>query len=129
MNLRLGITLTFLLIAVASCPAKDAEWERMEKQLLDAVSQAEMNRLSEEMTEYIDRKLEKVEAKVLSDLDEQSTKLFHAAAKVWREFRLAESSFEGDLFREGSVHPLIRNRAFIRITQQRISDLSNLGED
>ncbi len=105
------------------------EWVRMGQRLLDAVSQREMNRLSEEMTEYIDRKLEKVEDKVLSDLDEQSTKHFRAASKAWREYRLAESSFEGDLFRDGSVHPLIRNRAYIRITQQRISDLSNLGEN
>lgn len=101
----------------------------MGQRLLDAVSQREINRLSEEMTEYIDRKLEKVEDKILSDLDEQSTKLFRAASKAWREYRLAESGFEGDLFRDGSVHPLIRNRAYIRITQQRISDLSNLGEN
>lgn len=128
MNLRLGITLALLLIA-SPCLAEDAEWERMGQRLLDAVSQREMNRLSEEMTAYIDQKLEKVEDKALSDLDEQSRKLFRAAAKAWRKYRLAESSFEGDLFREGSVHPLIRNRAYIRITQQRISDLTNLEED
>lgn len=104
-------------------------WQGMEQQLLDAVSQSEMNRLSGEMADYIDRKLEKLEAGVLRDLDVRSAKLFRAASKVWREYRLAESQFEGDLFREGSVHPLIRNRAYIRITQQRISDLSNLNED
>lgn len=101
----------------------------MEQRLLDTVSQAEMNRLSGEMADYINRKLEKVETGVLRELDTQSTELFRKAAEAWREYRLAESSFEGDLFREGSVHPLIRNRAYIRITQQRISDLSNLGED
>lgn len=126
---RAGIAFALLVCSAAWCAAEDTAWQRMEQQLLDAMSQAEMNRLSGEMADYIDRKLAKVEAGVLRDLDEKSANLFRVAAKVWREYRLAESDFEGDLFRDGSVHPLIRNRAYIRITQQRISDLSNLNED
>jgi uncharacterized protein YecT (DUF1311 family) len=126
---RAGITLALIIASAAWCKAGDEAWQRMEQQLLDTVSQAEMNQLSGEMADYIDRKLEKVEAMVLQDLDKKSAKLFRKAAEVWRQYREAQSSFEGDLFREGSVHPLIRNRAYIRITQQRIADLFHLEED
>src|SRR5690606_15275007 len=119
------IVLTATLQAVES---PEAELARLQHALEEANSQADMNMASRDLAEYWERTLEREEARVLKDCDEEQARLFKKAQKLWREFRDAEGKVQGDSYRGGSLQPLIHNTAYAALTEQRIKDLQGSSE-
>ena len=118
------IVITLLLAGV--CRAEDATLKALEARLDAADSQTDLNIASKEVADYLDKQLIAKEAEIAKDLDPEGLRLFSEASKLWRDYRLAQLSFEGDLYRGGSIQPLIHNRAFIRLTRERLSALANI---
>jgi uncharacterized protein YecT (DUF1311 family) len=116
--------MTLLLAGVSR--AEDATLKALEARLDAAESQTDLNIASKEVADYLDKQLIAREAEIAKDLDPEGLRLFSEASKLWRDYRLAQLSFEGDLYRGGSIQPLIHNRAFIRLTQERLSALANI---
>ncbi len=106
----------------------EAELARLQHALEEANSQADMNMASRDLAEYWDRALEREEARVLKDCDEEQARLFKKAQKLWREFRDAEVKFQGDSYRGGSIQPLIHNTAYAALTKQRVKELQSSSE-
>lgn len=94
-----------------------------------ADTQTDMNLRSYDIGQHLDDKLTKLEERIRGDLVPDSLNLFNKAAATWREYRSAQVSFEGDMYKGGSIQPLIHNSVFSRITEERLDALSNLGQE
>jgi uncharacterized protein YecT (DUF1311 family) len=125
MKLALVVPLMVALL-VSSVYAEDKKLTELESRLASAMNQAEMNAASGEIAAHLDKELFKKELEIVKVLDEDSARLFKRASKLWRDYRMAQISFEEALHRGGSIEPLIRNDAFSRITQERLFALSAL---
>ncbi|MBE7464983.1 MAG: DUF1311 domain-containing protein [Planctomycetes bacterium] len=116
------------LLLVGVSRAEDAVLRELEARLDSAQSQKDMNIASGKIAAYLDKKLIEKEAEIAKNLDPEGLRLFTEAAKLWRDYRLAQVSFEGDLYRGGTIRPLIHNRTFSRLTQERLSALLRIME-
>ena len=108
--------------------AEDAKLRDLEARLDSALTQTDMNIAWGDIAQYLDKKLVAQEHEIMKDLDEEGLRLFKDASKLWRDYRLSQVSFEGDLYRGGSIQSLIHNRAFARITRERYEALSKIME-
>lgn len=133
MEMNLHITLRLLLILTVALTytactkeskSMDSKLAALQAELDAAQTQAGMNEKSLEISQHLDRKLAKLEDLVRSDLhDAELEGKFNNAAAVWREYRDAQSSIVGELYREGSVQPMICNETFTKLTEGRIAGL------
>jgi uncharacterized protein YecT (DUF1311 family) len=121
-----AVVISVLLGNVAQ--AEDTKLRDLEARLDSALTQADMNITSGDIAQYLDKKLIAKEHEIMKDLDEEGLRLFKEASKLWRDYRLSQVSFEGDLYRGGSIRPLIHNRVFARITRERYEALSKIME-
>jgi uncharacterized protein YecT (DUF1311 family) len=119
------IIILFILLA-HSCFGSDTKLIALEKALSEAETQLDMNIRSKAVVDHWEKKLNKLEVKVQKDLDATAGALFEKAKTKWIEYRSAQIKFEGDLYRGGSIQPLIHNSTFIRITKERYNSLNEL---
>jgi len=117
-----------LALFAATSRGEDAVLRKLEAKLESAETQTDMNLASREIAAYVAKKLAEREQEVTKDLDAEGIKLFEDASKAWRAYRDAQVAFEGDLYRGGSIRPLIHNRTFIRLTKERMDALSRIME-
>lgn len=120
------VVLAALLLAgcARESPPSDAKLAALRARLDAAQTQADMNGLSAEISQHQDRKLAKLEERVRNDLHDEELKAeLDKASALWREYRHVQAEFEGDMYRGGSVQPLVRNEAFTRLTEERIAAL------
>ena len=108
--------------------AEDAKLRELEALLASAPTQTDMNIASRDIAKYLDEKLNAKEVEIAKDLDPTGYRVFSDATKLWHDYRLSQSLFEADRYRGGTIQPLIHNRAYIRITQERLSALSRIME-
>ena len=108
--------------------AEDAKLRDLESRLDSALTQTDMNIASGDIAKYLDKKVISKEQEIIKDLDPEGLRLFKEASKLWRAYRLSQVSFEGDLYRGGSIQSLIHNRVFARITRERYEALSKIME-
>lgn len=118
--------MTFLLAGISR--AEDLKLRDLQARLISAQSQMDLNFASGEIAEYLDQKLTEKETEIERHLDSDGLSLFKEAAKRWRQYRSAQASFEGDLFRGGSIRPQIENQTFSRLTEERLSSLLRIIE-
>lgn len=123
-----GILLLFLL-GTPVLAASDEDLSRKKAALNAALTQAEMNLRAGDIAEYLDRKLVRLEERIKNDLDKEALALFVEASLKWRGYRDAEINSEGDVYRGGSMLPLIRSQAFIRLTEERLAALQKLNPE
>lgn len=123
MHIKFYHVVLVALLLVSVSRAEDAKLRELEARLDSAQSQTDMNIASGKIAEYLDKKLIEKEAEIAKDLDPEGVRLFTEAAKLWRDYRLAQVLFEGDLYRGGTIRPLIHNQTFSRLTQERLSAL------
>jgi hypothetical protein len=123
--MKFASALFVLLLSALPVCAGDQELVRLRSALDAARSQTEMNLRSEELGRYLDRKIASLEDRIRKDLDSEALVSFVTASKKWREYRMAEMKAEGDVYRGGSIQPLMHNQAFIRITEERLIVLQN----
>lgn len=107
----------------------DYQLAKLRAALDSANTQTDMNRRSYDISQHLDGRLAKLEERIRADLEPDSLTLFNKTAATWREYRAAQVGFEGDMYRGGSIQPLIHNSTFTRITQERLDALSNLGQE
>ena len=55
--------------------------------------------------------------------------MFEEASLKWRAYRDAQINSEGDVYRGGSMRPLIQSLAFIRLTNDRLSTLQKMNPE
>jgi uncharacterized protein YecT (DUF1311 family) len=125
---RLLLFSLFVVAVHASNSAPD-ELVRLQRALDSAMTQTDMNIASGELAKYWDRELAKEEARVLGACDSEHAKLFRSAQKSWRDFRSAETKFHGDVYRGGSIQPLIHNSTYAALTEQRVKALRALADE
>ena len=121
-----AVVISVLLGNVAQ--AEDVKLRDLEARLDAALTQTEMNIASGDIAQYLDKKLTAKEHEIMNGLDADGLRLFKKASKLWRDYRLSQVSFEGDLYRGGSIQPLIHNRVFARLTRERYEALSKIME-
>ncbi len=121
------VALVALLLAGVA-RADDAKLRELEARLAAAESQTDMNIASGVVAEYLDKTLTEREAEIAKELDAEALRYFREAARLWREYRLAQVSFEGDRYRGGSIRPLIHNQTFSRLTRERLAALARIME-
>jgi uncharacterized protein YecT (DUF1311 family) len=126
---RLSVILLSFVFAASVSAGADKELIRLEAALDAARSQTDMNLQSGDIAQYLDRKVTELENRIKKDLDSDALALFTAASDEWRKYRIAETRFEGDTYRGGSIQPLIHNQVFSRITQERLEALRNLNPE
>jgi uncharacterized protein YecT (DUF1311 family) len=120
----------FLLLLVSPVlEASDKELLRKEASLNAALTQTDMNLRSGEIAECLDRKLVRLEERIKKDLDKDALALFEEASLKWRAYRDAQINSEGDVYRGGSMRPLIQSLAFIRLTNDRLSTLQKMNPE
>jgi uncharacterized protein YecT (DUF1311 family) len=107
----------------------DQELVRLRSALSTAQSQMEMNLRSGELAQYLDQKVTALEERIKKDLDREALASFTSAARKWRDYRTAQTKAEGDVYRGGSMQPLIHNQVFSRITEERLAALQNWGPE
>jgi uncharacterized protein YecT (DUF1311 family) len=112
----------------ASTPTLD-ELGRLQHALDSVKTQTDMNIASGELAKYWDHELEVEEERVLGACDSEHATLFRSAQKSWREFRSAEVKLLGDVYRGGSIQPLIHNRTYASLTEQRVKSLRALANE
>jgi len=66
-----------------------------------------------------------LEERIKKDLDGEALALFVTASEKWRNYRMAETKAERDIYRGGSIQPLIHNQVFSRITEERLGALQD----
>ncbi len=115
-----------LMVLLFSCVSRadDSKLRELEVRLASAQSQQDMNIAAGEIAHYLDKQLSEKEAEIAKSLDAPGLQLFSEASKLFRAYRVAQVSFEGDRYRGGSICPLMRNEMFSRITRERLSALS-----
>lgn len=121
--MALAVILTVSGCSKASKP-KDPKMAALEAELDASQTQTEINEKSYKISQHLDQKLAKLEDLVRSDLhDAELEGTFNKAAALWREYREAQSSFVGELYRGGSIQPTIRNGIYAKLTEERIDGL------
>lgn len=123
------VFLLLLLLGTPILEASDQELSRKEAALNAALTQADINLRSGEIAEYLDRKLVRLEERIRKDLDKEALALFDQASLRWRAYRKVQIRSEGDVYRGGSMLPLIVSQAFIRLTNERLAALQNLNPE
>jgi uncharacterized protein YecT (DUF1311 family) len=129
MNRVVAAILVSASLFCCTCYADDAKLRELEERLTVAKSQTELNIASRDIAEHVEKRLAEREAEMIRGLDAEGARLFRHASDLWRAFRSAQVASEGDFYRGGTIQPLIRNSAFIRITKERIKLLSELKEN
>ena len=114
-----------LLLVGHGQASTDKELVRLRSALNEARSQTDMNLRSKELADYLDRKVTTLEERIKKDLDREALALFVTAAEKWRDYRMAQTKAEGDVYRGGSMQPLVHNLVFSRITEERLAALQD----
>lgn len=127
MKIRILAFLFLPAVALQAAETPDPELVRLQKARASADTQLELNDASGNLANYWDRALEKEEAKILASCDAAQAKLFKDAQAAWRAYRLAETKLQGDLYRGGSIQPLICNSTFASLTALRVKDLRSMS--
>lgn len=122
-----SVSLLFLSLLLVShgFGSTDKELARLRSALIAARSQTDMNLRSGEVAQYLDRKVTTLEERIKKDLDTEAMSLFVAASEKWRDYRMAQTKAEGDVYRGGSMQPLVHNQVFSRITEERLAALQD----
>jgi len=108
------IRLALLIAALVALPANHA----------NAQSQAEMNREAAKDFEKADVKLNRTYAALMAKLpDAESKQKLKESQRAWLAFRDAETAFEVDEVRGGTMAPTIRYATMTELTGQRIKQL------
>jgi uncharacterized protein YecT (DUF1311 family) len=128
MQTKLPYAILMALLFSCVSHANDAELRELETRLESAQTQTDMNIASAAIADYLDKKLIERESEIAKDLDPEPLRLFSEASKLWRDYRSAQVSFEGDLYRGGSIRPLIHNRTYSRLTRERLWALEGIME-
>ncbi|QDV29841.1 hypothetical protein Spb1_17590 [Planctopirus ephydatiae] len=126
MQTKLHYAVLMAMVLTSALRADDAKLRDLEAHLQSALTQIEMNIASGQIAEYLDKKLVEKERDVAKDLDPEALRLFSEASKLWRDYRSAQTTFEADLYRGGSIRPLVHNRTYSRLTQERLSALEGV---
>ncbi len=119
-----GIFISLLFASHAEA-SPDQELARLRSALTAGQSQTDLNLRSGELAQYLDRKVTTLEERIKQDLDRETLALFVAAAGKWRDYRTAQTQAEGNVYRGGSIQPLVHNQVFSRITEERLAALQN----
>lgn len=121
------------LMTVGACSReseqKDSKLVALQAEMNAAVTQSDMNSISFRISQHLDQKLAKLEDLVRKDLDPGQLALFNKAATQWREYRETQADFSGDIYRGGSILPLILNGALSALTEERIRGLLVLSPE
>ena len=95
-----------------------------------AQSQQEMNREAEASFTKADAELNRVYAKVIATLDDESKPELKAAQRAWVAFRDAQATFQmNQEARGGSMAPMIYAGVRASLTKARIAQLKELLND
>jgi len=89
-----------------------------------AQTQSELNQEANDAFKKADDALNVTYQKLIALLDDQAKVKLKAAEREWVKFRDAESDFESDQFRGGSILPMMRTRCATRLTEARTADLA-----
>jgi uncharacterized protein YecT (DUF1311 family) len=114
------------MVFLLSCGshAEDPKLRQLEARLEAAQSQQDMNIASGELARYLDKQLVEKEDEITKNMDACGLQLFLEASKLFRAYRVAQVSIEGDRYRGGSICPLMWNEMFNRMTRERLWALS-----
>ncbi len=122
------IAAAFVLTGCAKEAAPpDAKLAMLRARMDAATTQTDMNEISHETFQHMDRKLSKLENLVRSDLhDAELVDQFNKAGELWREYREAQSQFAYSLYGSGSIRGLVYNSSMVALTEDRLNDLQRL---
>ena len=134
MNIVLRMMILGVALALAGCAREsnptDATLEKLEAEFQAAEKGADMISSSYSICRHLDQKLAKLEELVKADLaDKESLDKFNEAAVLWRKYREAEAEFCADLYRGGTMQPVVRNCVYSSLTQDRIDQLLGLSPE
>jgi uncharacterized protein YecT (DUF1311 family) len=121
--------LLLLMLGSPLIEASDRELLRKEASLNAALTQTDLNQRAGEISEYLDRKLVRLEERIKKDLDKDALALFDEASLKWRAYRDAQINSEGDVYLGGSIRPLIQSQAFNRLTNERLAALQKFNPE
>jgi uncharacterized protein YecT (DUF1311 family) len=96
--------------------AQDAEVERAETELRTATTQADMNDAARKLSHLWDVRLRAVEARIESKLSNEERKKFRNLQRHWKKQRTRDVQFHADLFKGGSIQPMIANLEYSNVT-------------
>lgn len=120
------ILLILLLISTSIYSQEDIELKELKEKLSSSDTQTDMNINSYKMSQYLEKKLINLEKTIIKQLDDKAQKLFNQLSKDWGTYRDSQVKFKGDIYRGGSIQPLIHNSTFIELTEQRILELKTI---
>jgi uncharacterized protein YecT (DUF1311 family) len=86
-------------------------------------TQYEMNQEAETEFQKTDKQLQKICGEIRSTLDAEGRKKFDVAQSAWINYRKAEAESYADLYRGGSIWPLIYATSLTDSTENRIKEL------
>lgn len=109
--------------------ADDPEVKSLKEKADAAGTQTEMNLVSKEICDLLDRRLEALEVQIRKELTGESVSLFEKAAAAWRSFRTAQVLLEGSFYEGGSIQPLVHNQAYSALTETHIDELLKFKEE
>jgi uncharacterized protein YecT (DUF1311 family) len=113
------LSLTFLFLS-CSMLGDDKKLGELEKKFKTAKTQSELNITSYKLSQHWDEKLKELQKKVKVKLNKESLVLFINSSKSWQTYRAAQVKFAGNLYKGGSIQPLIHNTTHMGITKTRI---------
>ena len=134
MNIAFHIMILGAALAIAGCAKKsnvqDAKLEALAGEFQSAMNGKDMISSSFGICRHLDQKLAKLEELVKADLaDAESLDKFNKASVLWHKYREAEAEFCADLYRGGTMQPVVRNCAYSSLTQDRTDQLLELSSE
>lgn len=92
-------------------------------------TQGEMNQFAELEYENIDKKMNEIWQKIVSDLEEkvELKKFMETAQEAWLKFRELQAQAISKVYEGGSIQPLVYYNCMINITNQRIRELEKIA--
>jgi len=125
MKIKILQTIFLLVIFISFYSyGEDKTLNELKRKFDTANTQTELNMTSYKISQFLEQKLIKLEVKIKKKLKNKRLELFIKSSQLWRGYRAAEVSFEGEFYSDGSIQPLIHNTAFASITEHRIALLN-----
>lgn len=128
MQKHIAVMVVGIAISMCSSSAKgeneDKVLEGMRAELQSGITGSDKVEKHEEIVRHLERKLGLLEDMVRMDLGESySIDAFNEAARLWREYRDAQSFFEGQMYPDEYVRRQIQCGAVEQLTKARMARL------
>ncbi len=95
----------------------------------DATTQVEMNQCSAKEAQDADKQLNDLYRTVLEKLTPDNKNSLRVAQRAWIAYRDADCAGEAELYKGGSIAPLIKTACVAKLTNERIAEIKRIYVD